>query len=43
MFRAVERPRYEELINDQIEQARKKRGKGDLQALFNSGDTWNVA
>jgi 2-oxoglutarate ferredoxin oxidoreductase subunit beta len=43
IFRAVDRPRYEELMNTQIEEARKKRGFGDLQALFNSGETWNVA
>jgi hypothetical protein len=26
----------------QIAQARKTRGNGDLEALFNSGETWTV-
>jgi 2-oxoglutarate ferredoxin oxidoreductase subunit beta len=43
VFRAVDRPRYEQLIYAQIEEARKKRGPGNLQALFNSGETWSVA
>ena len=42
VFRAVDAPRYEELMNEQIEKARKTRGPGDLQALFNSGETWTV-
>jgi 2-oxoglutarate ferredoxin oxidoreductase subunit beta len=43
VFRAVERPRYEQLMTAQIEEARKKRGPGDLHELFHSGETWNVA
>jgi 2-oxoglutarate ferredoxin oxidoreductase subunit beta len=42
VFRAVEAPRYDELINDQIEQVRTQRGPGDLEKLFRSGDTWMV-
>jgi 2-oxoglutarate ferredoxin oxidoreductase subunit beta len=42
VFRAVDRPRYEERLNQQIEDATAKRGPGDLEALFNSGDTWVV-
>lgn len=34
---------YDEQINDQVVQARSKKGVGDLQQLFNSGDTWQVA
>ncbi len=41
IFRAVDRPRYEERLNSQIEEARAKR-VGNLEALFNSGDTWEV-
>jgi 2-oxoglutarate ferredoxin oxidoreductase subunit beta len=41
VFRAVDRPRYEERLNDQIAEARAKR-TGNLEALFNSGDTWVV-
>jgi 2-oxoglutarate ferredoxin oxidoreductase subunit beta len=42
VFRAVERPRYDDLLNAQIADAKKTRGEGDLQKLFTSGDTWNV-
>jgi 2-oxoglutarate ferredoxin oxidoreductase subunit beta len=41
VFRDVDAPRYEERLNEQIAAAQKK-GKGDLQALFNSGETWTV-
>ena len=43
VFRCVERPRYDAMINEQIEQAINERGKGDLDKLFRSGDTWDVA
>ena len=43
VFRAVDAPRYDELVNDQIEVATKEKGAGDLDALFNSGETWTVA
>ena len=42
VFRAVDAPRYEELLNNQIADARRQRGPGDLQKLFNSGETWTV-
>ncbi|HMO86829.1 MAG TPA: 2-oxoacid:ferredoxin oxidoreductase subunit beta [Lacipirellulaceae bacterium] len=42
VFRAVGAPKYDELINQQISESIAKRGKGDLEALFNSGDTWTV-
>jgi 2-oxoglutarate ferredoxin oxidoreductase subunit beta len=42
VFRAVERPTYEAEVNRQIEAAVQKRGPGDLAALFQMGDTWNV-
>ena len=42
VFRAVEAPRYDEEFNRQIEHARKTRGPGDLNKLFNSGETWAV-
>ena len=34
---------YDEQINAQVEQAQKKYGAGNLQKLFSSGDTWQVA
>jgi 2-oxoglutarate ferredoxin oxidoreductase subunit beta len=43
VFRAVDRPKYDELLNEQISQARAKKGPGDLNELFNAGDTWTVA
>lgn len=42
VFRAVERPMYDELLNHQIAQAKTKWGEGDLQKLFESGETWDV-
>ena len=42
VFRAVERPTYERLLEGQIERATKQRGEGELDALLHSGDTWTV-
>ncbi len=42
VFRAVTRPSYEEMVLGQIQTAVAKHGKGDLDALFSSGDTWEV-
>jgi len=43
VLRAVDAPRYEEMVNGQVTEAKKARGEGDLEKLFNSGDTWTVA
>jgi 2-oxoglutarate/2-oxoacid ferredoxin oxidoreductase subunit beta len=43
VFRAVDKPVYDEQLNLQVAQAIEKRGKGDLDKLFNSGETWSVA
>jgi 2-oxoglutarate ferredoxin oxidoreductase subunit beta len=43
VFRAVQRPAYEDLLEQQIDEAITRRGKGDLSALFAEGDTWTVA
>ena len=43
VFRAVEAPRYDVMINEQVEQAINERGVGDLDKLFSSGETWDVA
>ena len=40
IFRAVERPTYEEMLVDQIDAAIAKSGPGSLEKLLNSGDTW---
>ncbi len=42
VFRAVQRPTYENELNRQVDAAREKRGEGDLAALFQIGDTWTV-
>lgn len=42
VFRDVERPTYDQNINQQMEEIVQEKGEGDLEALFNSGDTWTV-
>ncbi len=42
IFRAIERPTYEDMMADQIEGAIAKSGPGSLEKLINSGDTWLV-
>jgi 2-oxoglutarate ferredoxin oxidoreductase subunit beta len=42
IFLSVERPTYEDLLTSQIEQAKAKRGEGDMDKLLNSGDTWVI-
>ena len=38
----VEMPSYDELAMAQVDEVLKERGKGDLNALLNSGMTWTV-
>ena len=40
---AEDQPRYEELMIEQIEEAKKKLGEGDLQKLLAGTDTWEVS
>jgi 2-oxoglutarate ferredoxin oxidoreductase subunit beta len=42
VFRDVQRPMYDVQLNSQLAEAKAKRGSGNLEALFNSGDTWTV-
>src|SRR6184192_2365885 len=42
VFRAVERPSYDQLMADQIETAISKSGPGSLVKLIYSGDMWTV-
>ena len=42
VFRAVERPTYEVMMERQVEDAIARQGKGDFAALFAEGDTWTV-
>jgi 2-oxoglutarate ferredoxin oxidoreductase subunit beta len=42
VFRAVDAPKYDQELNLQIARAKEEKGDGDLEKLFNSGDTWEV-
>jgi 2-oxoglutarate ferredoxin oxidoreductase subunit beta len=42
VLRAVDAPRYEESMNEQIRAVMTKKGKGDLGELLRAGDTWEV-
>jgi 2-oxoglutarate/2-oxoacid ferredoxin oxidoreductase subunit beta len=42
VFRAVEKPSYDEAVTLQMKSAKEKMGEGDLEKLFNAGDTWTV-
>src|SRR5687767_471469 len=42
IFRAVQRATYEDLMTNQINEARAKNGPGSLDKLINSGETWVV-
>jgi 2-oxoglutarate/2-oxoacid ferredoxin oxidoreductase subunit beta len=42
VFRKVTRPTFDELLCEQIDSVRQKKGKGDLLELFFEGTTWNV-
>ena len=42
VFRAVQRPTYDDMLNKQIEDVIKSKGRGKLDELFASDDTWVV-
>lgn len=42
IIRSIERPVYEDLVEDQIAQARKSRGEPDLGALLRGAHAWTV-
>ena len=42
VFRDIDRPSYDQLVNEQIAAVRKARGEGDLAALLTGTDTWDV-
>jgi 2-oxoglutarate ferredoxin oxidoreductase subunit beta len=35
-------PRYEDVINEQVQEIIAKKGPGDLAKLLSAGDTWEV-
>ena len=43
VFRSVERPVYEELVEQQIAQAKERSGPGDLAKLLRQGEVWDVS
>jgi 2-oxoglutarate ferredoxin oxidoreductase subunit beta len=42
VFRAVQRPTYDDVLNKQIEDVIKTKGRGKLEELFSSDDVWVV-
>jgi 2-oxoglutarate ferredoxin oxidoreductase subunit beta len=43
VFRAVDRPTYDDLLRDQIDTTITNKGPGDLTTLLHTGDTWTVS
>jgi 2-oxoglutarate ferredoxin oxidoreductase subunit beta len=43
IFRDVEAPVYDELMEEQLERSLSERGEGELAALLGSGETWVVS
>jgi 2-oxoglutarate ferredoxin oxidoreductase subunit beta len=42
VLRSIERPVYEEGVFNQVEMSIRKNGAGDLRAMYEAGDTWEV-
>ncbi|MCM2393808.1 hypothetical protein NBG84_37020, partial [Streptomyces sp. CWNU-1] len=42
VFRSVQRPIYDTLMNNQLDTAVEQQGKGDLAALLTGKDSWTV-
>jgi 2-oxoglutarate ferredoxin oxidoreductase subunit beta len=43
VFRDVERPVYDRLMEEQLERASEEQGEGDLAELLHAGDTWTIS
>jgi 2-oxoglutarate/2-oxoacid ferredoxin oxidoreductase subunit beta len=43
VFRDVERPVYDRLMEEQLDEARAAQGEGDLDELLHAGDTWTIS
>jgi 2-oxoglutarate ferredoxin oxidoreductase subunit beta len=43
VFRAIEKPTYDDMLMEQIESARARSGIGRLDKLFRASETWTVA
>ncbi len=42
VFRDIERPVYDRLMDEQLETAKSDQGEGDLADLLHAGDTWTI-
>jgi 2-oxoglutarate ferredoxin oxidoreductase subunit beta len=42
IFRAVDRPVYDDLMAEQIEATKRELGEGELKKLLHAGDTWAI-
>ncbi|WP_420855903.1 2-oxoacid:ferredoxin oxidoreductase subunit beta [Thermoactinospora rubra] len=42
IFRQVDRPSYDSLMQGQLDEAVAQQGRGDLGALLHAGDTWRI-
>ena len=42
VFRALDKPTYDGLLDEQMAEARQKPGAGDMDALLAGGETWTV-
>jgi 2-oxoglutarate/2-oxoacid ferredoxin oxidoreductase subunit beta len=42
VFRQILKPTYDSLLEGQVRSSEQRLGKGDLEKLLNSGDTWTV-
>ncbi|MGK0289571.1 MAG: 2-oxoglutarate ferredoxin oxidoreductase subunit beta [bacterium] len=42
LFRQVDRNAYDQVVEKQTQDVLEKKGKGNLQELLNSGDTWDI-
>jgi 2-oxoglutarate ferredoxin oxidoreductase subunit beta len=42
VIRAVLRPTYNDLLDEQLVKAQESQGEGDIEKLFREGDTWTV-
>ncbi|MBF0491555.1 MAG: 2-oxoacid:ferredoxin oxidoreductase subunit beta [Deltaproteobacteria bacterium] len=42
VFRSILKPSYEQLLEDQVQSAIEHKGKGNIEKLMNSGETWVV-
>jgi len=42
VLRDVSKPSYDQALNQQVDDMIARKGEGDLEEIFNSGDTWTV-